>query len=83
MEGKERSRRRRGGREARRRISAFLSVVLTVAMTLDTPLGVLGFGAMETFASIDDHRSATGSDADGSNVPTEDGGHDEPVLFFK
>ena len=79
MEGKERSRRRRGGREARRRISAFLSVVLTVAMTLDTPLGVLGFGAMETFASIDDHRSATGSDADGSNVPTEDGGHDEPV----
>ena len=44
MEGKERSRRRRGGREARRRISAFLSVVLTVAMTLDTPLGVLGFG---------------------------------------
>ena len=75
MEGKGRSRRRRRGRDARRRIGAFLSVMLTAAMTLNTPLGVLGFGVMDAFASTGDGRTATGSDAsaaDGAQYGSED-----------
>ncbi len=83
MEGKGRSRGRRGSREARRRISALLSVALTTAMTLNAPLGALGFGVMEAFASSSNARPATGSNAGGSSTSAPDSGSGEGWMTAK